>query len=175
MTRVQVTRHHPAVPGDDLWEQLNPEAGRGSSGDWTADLGGLPISRGGCASESEALDALRDAHREAMQDPDYRALAIEISALPKAVQRAAHSAGRGDLRWRIESAATAIEALANAGRIVLRLDVRDYSFDGSFTEAPWSSYEPTGHHDVEAARDSALADLARDDVPGEWVLITWVS
>lgn len=110
-----------------------------------------------------------------MQDPDYRALAVEMSALPKAVKRSAHFAGSGEMMWRIESAATAIEALANAERIILGLDVRDYSLDGSFTEAPWSSYEPNGHHDVEAARDSALAALARNDVPGEWILITWVS
>lgn len=161
------------MDADDLWDRLAPEAGRGSSGKWTADLGGLPVSQGGCAGEEEVLDALRSAHRHALRDPAYRAAAVEMAALPASVQRAAHAVGHGETMWRIEAAANAINALARAGRVVLGLDVRDYAFDGSFIEVAWSSYEPTGDGDVEFARTAALAALEREALPGEWVLVAW--
>ena len=98
-----------------------------------------------------------------------------MAALPSSVQRAAHSVGRGETVWRVEAAASAINALAYAGRVVLGLDVRDYALDGSFIEVAWSSYESTGSGDVESAREAALAALKRETLPGEWVLVTWRS
>ncbi|PVG83489.1 hypothetical protein DDE18_09450 [Nocardioides gansuensis] len=60
--------------------------------------------------------------------------------------------------------------LAGAGRVVLGLDMRDYDDDGSFVEIAWSVYE--GADPVEA-REAALRALARDELPGDWALITW--
>lgn len=171
------TRQSSAVTDDDdLWDRLSPEAGRGSSGKWTSNLGGLPIARGGFGTEAEALEALRAAHREALSaDADYCALAVDMAALPAAVQRAAHTDEHGETTWRIEAAVSAIQALAEAGRVVLGLDVREYAIDGTFTEAAWSSYEPTGNGDPEAAGAAALEALSREHLPGEWILVTWRS
>lgn len=158
---------------DDLWDRLAPEAGRGSSGRWTAGLGGLPVTRGGCHSEQEALQALRAAHREAMAAPNYRALAVEMAALPKPVQRNAQPTESGETMWHVRAVRGAINALADAGRIIVGLDVRDFALDGSFRETAWSSYEPTGANDVEVARTAALSALDREQLPGDWVLVTW--
>ncbi len=63
-----------------------------------------------------------------------------------------------------------LNELAMAGRVVLGLDVRDYDDSGAFLEVAWSVYE--GADPVEA-REAALQSLAREELPGEWVLITW--
>jgi hypothetical protein len=56
--------------------------------------------------------------------------------------------------------------------VVLGIDVRDYEEDGSFVEVAWSDY--SGADPVEA-REDALRALARDELPGDWALITWRS
>ena len=48
--------------------------------------------------------------------------------------------------------------------------IRRYDDDGSFYEYAWSSFDG---QNVMAARDAALLALRRDDLPGDWVLITW--
>jgi hypothetical protein len=62
------------------------------------------------------------------------------------------------------------ETLAENGRLVVGLDLRRYDDDGSFSEYAWSSFDG---QNVMAARDAALLALRRDDLPGDWVLITW--
>lgn len=76
----------------------------------------------------------------------------------------------GEVSWHVRDAPAVLSELAEAGRVVLGVDVRDYDDDGSFLEVAWSVYE--GADPVEA-REAALRALARDELPGDWVLITW--
>ena len=70
--------------------------------------------------------------------------------------------------------AEAINALADAGRIVLGLDVRDYPDGDAFVEVSWSRFEPAGRvDDVELAREHALSALLRPDLPGTCFVVTW--
>lgn len=79
----------------------------------------------------------------------------------------------GEVMWPAEQAEEAVVALADAGLIVLGLDVRDYSGDGGFVEVAWSSFDPSGEDDAARSRDAALEALRRSPLPGDWVLVTW--
>jgi hypothetical protein len=72
--------------------------------------------------------------------------------------------------WHVRDLTTVLEELAEAGRVVLGLDMRSYDDDGTFLETAWSVYN--GADPVEA-REAALAALARGELPGDWALITW--
>jgi hypothetical protein len=93
-----------------------------------------------------------------------------MDALPEAVRASARVEPNGEVAWSRADAGAAIGALADAGRVVLGLDVRTYGDDGSVFEVPWSDHSGSG---VEEARIAALAALQRDDVPGDWVVVTW--
>ncbi|WP_347110062.1 hypothetical protein AAHB33_05140 [Paenarthrobacter sp. S56] len=94
----------------------------------------------------------------------------DLSFLSDDLQNGARCDPNGEVSWPIILASDAIEALAGSGRLILGLDIRDYQSDGTFIEVPWSSH--TGS-DVEEARVFALSVLNHEDLPGEWVLITW--
>lgn len=94
----------------------------------------------------------------------------DLSFLSDDLQNGARCDPNGEVSWPLFQASDAIEALAGSGRLILGLDIRDYQSDGTFIEVPWSSY--TGS-DVEEARVFALSVLNHEDLPGEWVLITW--
>ncbi|MFC8040228.1 hypothetical protein ACFUOZ_12810 [Paenarthrobacter sp. NPDC057355] len=96
--------------------------------------------------------------------------ATDLSFLTEDLQRGARCDPNGEVSWPISQATAAIEGLAGSGRLVLGLDIRDYQNDGTFIEVPWASY--TGS-DVEEARAFAVSVLSQDDLPGDWVLITW--
>jgi hypothetical protein len=96
--------------------------------------------------------------------------AVDLEVLPAELRAAARVAVSGEVIWPLSDAPAVIMALAQSGRLVLGLDLRNYSDDGSFYEIAWSSYDGA---DVLAARDSALLALSRADLPGDWVLITW--
>jgi hypothetical protein len=76
----------------------------------------------------------------------------------------------GEVSWHVRDAPAVLSELAAAGRVVLGLDMRYYDDDGSFLEIAWSVYN--GADPVEA-REAALAALVRDELPGDWALITW--
>ena len=76
----------------------------------------------------------------------------------------------GEVSWHVRDAPAVLGQLADAGRVVLGLDMRDYEDDGTFREIAWSVYE--GSDPVEA-REAALRALAREELPGDWALITW--
>ncbi|HET7066611.1 MAG TPA: hypothetical protein VFI21_03320 [Nocardioides sp.] len=77
-----------------------------------------------------------------------------------------------EVSWHVRDAPAVLSELAEAGRVVLGLDIRDYDDDGTFLEVAWSVYN--GADPIEA-RDAALGALARDQLPGDWALITWRS
>ncbi len=76
----------------------------------------------------------------------------------------------GEASWHLRDAPAVLGELAEAGRVVLGLDMRDYNEHGAFVEVAWSIYN--GADPVEA-RDAALTALQREDLPGAWALITW--
>ncbi len=94
----------------------------------------------------------------------------DLSFLTAELQREARCDPNGEVSWPISQAPAAVEALASSGRLVLGLDIRDYQNDGTFIEVPWWSYTGSA---VEEARIFALSVLRQDDLPGNWVLITW--
>jgi hypothetical protein len=100
-------------------------------------------------------------------------VAHDLDRLPQAVASAATVEPNGEVWWRVADAEAAVNALADAGLVILGLDMREYDEDGQFYEWAWSIYNPTGADDVEAARRSALEALRRPDRTGNAVLITW--
>ena len=97
----------------------------------------------------------------------------DLRDLPDPVLLAAQVLDNGEVMWPAERATTAIRALADAKRVVLGLDVRDYRPDGSFVETAWSSFDPTGDDDVARGRRAALEAMTAEPLPGDWVLVTW--
>jgi hypothetical protein len=90
------------------------------------------------------------------------------------VKAAARVEANGEVCWALSHVAVAIDALARANRVVLGLDVRDYSDDGTFLENAWSVFEPTGSpNDAERAREQAHSALMRPNLPGDIILVTW--
>lgn len=96
--------------------------------------------------------------------------ADDLPVLSDELRSRARVEANGEVAWHVRDAPAVLTELAEAGRVSLGLDVRDYDGDGSFLEVPWSAYE--GADPVEA-RDAALRALARAELPGDWVLITW--
>jgi hypothetical protein len=72
----------------------------------------------------------------------------------------------------LRDAPAALSELAESGRVVLGVDMRDHDDDGTFIEVAWSVYIGA---DPGEAREAALRAPARDALPGEWALITWRS
>ena len=97
----------------------------------------------------------------------------DLTQLPASIQDAARVLGNGEVMWCLADAEDAIKALAEANRIVLGLDIRDYQEDGSFVEVAWSGFEPHGADDVSRGCRAALDSLRSRPVPGDWVLVTW--
>ena len=96
--------------------------------------------------------------------------ADDLPVLSDELQARARVDPNGEVAWHVQDAPAVLTELAEAGRVSLGLDLRDYGDDGSFLEVPWSVYE--GADPVEA-RDAALRALARAELPGDWALITW--
>jgi len=76
----------------------------------------------------------------------------------------------GEMSWHVRDAPAVLTELADAGRVALGLDMRDYDDDGTFSEIAWSVYDGA---DPTEARDAALGALALHELPGAWALITW--
>lgn len=88
--------------------------------------------------------------------------------------------------WPLAVAPAAVNALADAGRLILDIDLRsdggERTATGLATEVPWSAFrrEAVGRDArVEAARQDALKALKRRrtnmaELSGyDWILITW--
>jgi hypothetical protein len=107
-----------------------------------------------------------------------RVSAGDLALLPDEVRRTAWIQSNGEVSWPFEAAAGAIEALAEAGFVILGLDVR-FQDDQSTRETAWSDFRPARvdrEAEVRAGREAALEALARPDVRefGDWILITWM-
>jgi hypothetical protein len=98
--------------------------------------------------------------------------ADDLGVLSDELRSQARVEANGEVAWHVRDAPAVLSELAEAGRVVLGIDVRDYEEDGSFVEVAWSDY--SGADPVEA-REDALRALARDELPGDWALITWRS
>jgi hypothetical protein len=96
--------------------------------------------------------------------------ADDLGVLSDKLRSQARVDPNGEVSWHVRDAPAVLTELAEAGRVVLGLDLRDYGDDGSFLEIAWSVYE--GADPVEA-REAALRALAREELPGDWALITW--
>jgi hypothetical protein len=90
--------------------------------------------------------------------------------------------------WPLAVAAPVVNAIADAGRLILGLDLRSdgggITPSGLATEVPWSAFRPEvvgWDARVEAAREDALKALKRrrtdsGEMSGyDWVVITWAS
>lgn len=120
------------------------------------------LPRRGRRAEKRSV-AIRSGYRLFMPADDLGVLSDDLRSK-------ARVDANGEVSWHIQDASAVLNELAEAGRVVLGLDVRDYDEDSSFLEIAWSVYE--GADPVEAC-DAALGALARDELPGDWVLITW--
>lgn len=60
------------------WDAARADAGRGSSGHWTAGFEYLPLSFGGASTEAEAMQGLRRKLRESLGVDTERASALRL-------------------------------------------------------------------------------------------------
>jgi hypothetical protein len=107
----------------------------------------------------------RSRYRPTMPGDDLEVLSDELRSQARVDPN-------GEVSWHVRDAPAVLSELAEAGRVVLGLDIRDYDNDGTFLEIAWSVYNGA---DPFEARVAALDALARDGLPGEWALITWRS
>lgn len=96
--------------------------------------------------------------------------ADDLPVLSEGLRSRVRVDSNGEVAWHVRDAPAVLTELADAGRVTLGLDLRDYDDGGAFLEVAWSVYE--GADPVEA-RDAALRALARAELPGDWALITW--
>lgn len=107
----------------------------------------------------------------------------DLAFLPTAVLATAMIQENSEVLWPFNNAPDAINALADRGRIILGLEIREYQDDGMFYQIAWSSFEtnddPT---DVELGRRNALEALVRENDFSEgllraenWVCVTWAT
>jgi hypothetical protein len=109
----------------------------------------------------------------------------DLAVLPAGVRAAARIYDNGEISWPIAGAQEAIDSLADAGFLILGLDVRRHDDRGHTWETPWSDFSGTNDYRrssdgdatalVEKSRLHALQALAREDTPefGDWILVTW--
>jgi hypothetical protein len=121
-----------------------------------------------------------------MSDAEFSQLAREgFQRLPEDVRDAAYVNANGEVEWPWKLTSQAIDALADAGIVILGLDLRTRDQDGRISEVVYGSFEPDKGLDhvtnVAAARTDALEALtsiigdlfARDERDAATVLITW--
>lgn len=85
----------------------------------------------------------------------------ESENLPERVRSTARIDQNGEVSWPVECAAEAVNALADAGFVVLGLDARSYGDDGSIHETPWPALPNEADDDIELGRSQAPAALDR--------------
>lgn len=103
----------------------------------------------------------------------------ELTALPQEVRAKARIYDNGEVSWALSHAERAIDALADAGFVILGLDVRWHDDQGHTRETACSDFNPARDVDdsqnVEIGRQTALEALWRENTAdfGDWILVTW--
>ncbi len=109
----------------------------------------------------------------------------DLAVLPADIRARARIYENGEISWPIADAQRAINSLADAGFVILGLDVRRHDDEGHTRETPWSDFSGTGEYRrsgigdetalVEKSRLHALQALAREDTAefGDWILVNW--
>lgn len=124
------------------------------------------------------------ATREQMGDvPD-----ADLSLLPSDLLSSAIRTETGEVMWPLAVAPAVVNTIADAGRLILGLDLRSDGGGGTATglatRLPWSSFRPEAvgrDARIEAAREDALKALKRrrtdmGEMSGyDWILITWAN
>ena len=124
------------------------------------------------------------ATREQMGDvPD-----ADLSLLPSELLSSAIRTETGEVMWPLAVAPAVVNTIADAGRLILGLDLRSDGGGGTATglatRLPWSSFRPEAvgrDARIEAAREDALKALKRrrtdmGEISGyDWVIITWAN
>jgi len=124
------------------------------------------------------------ATREQMGDvPD-----ADLSLLPSELLSSAIRTETGEVMWPLAVAPAVVNTIADAGRLILGLDLRSDGGGGTATglatRLPWSSFRPEAvgrDARIEAAREDALKALKRrrtdmGEMSGyDWILITWAN
>src|ERR1017187_6302878 len=110
----------------------------------------------------------------------------DLSFLPAEFLSSAIRTETGEVVWPLAVGPAVVNAIADAGRLILGLDLRSDGGGGTATglatEVPWSAFRPEAvgrDARVEAAREDALKALkrrrtTRGEMSGyDWVVITW--
>jgi len=108
----------------------------------------------------------------------------DLALLPGDVRARARIDPNGEVSWPISEASHAISCLADAGFVILGLDVRWYDDQGHIHENAWSALSNADYDQglasgkaalIELGRDQALQALARERIWefGNWILVTW--
>jgi hypothetical protein len=98
--------------------------------------------------------------------------------MPPELLRRVRIAANGEVSWPLVDAARAVNALADAGQLVLGLEVEEFD-DKGITVTPWSFFEPDeldrAEANVRRAREAALEALTAPGLAdhGDWVLVDW--
>ena len=108
----------------------------------------------------------------------------DLARLPDDVRARARVYDNGEISWPIADASRAINSLADAGLVILGIDVRRHDDAGHTWETAWSDFSSTeryresmaaGTTPVEEARRHALQAVGRETTAefGDWILLTW--
>lgn len=104
--------------------------------------------------------------------------------LPEDVRGQARIADNGEVSWPRTEAAKAINALADAGHLILGTDVQRFDDHGHTWEAAWSDFSATDNYRQLAGNDAALIEhgrlhalraVEREETPqfGDWIRVSW--
>jgi hypothetical protein len=109
----------------------------------------------------------------------------DLAVLSADVRARARIYANGEISWPIADAPMAINSLADAGFVILDLDVRRRDDHGHTWETPWSDFSGTDDYRrsrpgdetalVERSRVHALEALGREVTAefGDWILVSW--
>src|SRR5437868_2305871 len=102
----------------------------------------------------------------------------DVATLPDRVRSEAIWLDNGEVMWPYDHATAALNALADAGYVVLGVDARPQHDAAAVTEVAISSFKPSGEQDdAERGRQSALDAIDRVSTITGWdkpfLLLTW--
>lgn len=137
----------------------------------------------GDPDERQSYAELRE-HLRLPPDPEHSDYEHDLGPLPEAVRTAARLAQNGEVSWPRTEAARAINSLADAGYVILGIDVQRFDDQGQTWEVAWSDFSATSRYRhlagahaalIEASRRHALDAVGREDTAdfGDWIRVSW--